>query len=197
MSINLQPLVNTELKKLLDEKYIIKLNSCSHKDFISPIVITVSRDKTDKLALDSKILNKSIHKINYQMAKLDNLIDTIQQNLNSNTSHKTAYFSIPDLKYAYSQLNLDREIARHCNFNIVSSESTGTDRFITGFYGLSDMPAAFKKVMTYTLVGLDETNFFLDDCITVSRGSKEDHLKLVYKCLKKLDQDKLTQMSFR
>ena len=170
MSINLQPLVNTELKKLPDEKHIIKLNNCSHKDFVSPIVITVKRDKTDKLALDSKILNKSIHKTNYQMPNIDNLIDTKQQNLNSNTSHKIAYFSILDLKYAYGQLNLDREIARHCNFNIFSSESTGTDRFNTGFYGLTDMPAAFKKVMTYTLVGLDKTHFFLDDFITVSRG---------------------------
>ena len=54
LSINLQPLVNIELKKLLDEKHIIKLNSCSDKNFISPIVITVKRDKTVKLALDSK-----------------------------------------------------------------------------------------------------------------------------------------------
>ena len=49
--INLQPLVYAELKKLLDEKHIIKLNSCSDKSFISPIVITVKRDKTVKLAL--------------------------------------------------------------------------------------------------------------------------------------------------
>ena len=34
--INLQPLVNTELKKLIDEKHIIKLNSCSHKKFHIP-----------------------------------------------------------------------------------------------------------------------------------------------------------------
>ena len=53
--INLQPLVNEELKKLLDEKHIIKLNSFSDKNFISPIVITVKKDKTVKIALDSKI----------------------------------------------------------------------------------------------------------------------------------------------
>ena len=75
--INLKPLVNAELKKLLDEKHIIKFNSCSDKNFISPIVITVKRDKTVKLALDSKILNKSIHKNKYQMPNIDNLIDTI------------------------------------------------------------------------------------------------------------------------
>ena len=31
--INLQPLVNAELKKILDEKHIIRLNSCSDKNF--------------------------------------------------------------------------------------------------------------------------------------------------------------------
>ena len=50
--INLQPLVNAELKKLLDEKHFEKLNSCSDKNFISPIVVTVKRDKTVKLALN-------------------------------------------------------------------------------------------------------------------------------------------------
>ena len=179
--INLQPLVNDEIKKLLAEKHIIKLNSCSDKNFISPIVITV------KLALDSKILNKYIHKNKYQMPNIDNLIDTIRQNLNTNASQETAYFSTLDLKYSYSQPNLDPETARHCIFNIVSGEGTCTYRFITGFYGLTDMPAAFQKVMDYTLVGLKNTHCFLDDIIIVSRGSKEDHLKLVYKCFKKMD----------
>ena len=53
------------------------------------------------------------------------------------------------------------------------------------------MPAAFQNVMDYTLVGLQNTYCFLDDIIVVSRGSKDDHLKLVYKCLKKLDEDNL------
>ena len=67
------------------------------------------------------------------MPNLDNLIDTIQQNLNTTESQETAYFSTLDLKYAYSQLNLNPETARHCNFNINSGVGTGTYRFITGF----------------------------------------------------------------
>ena len=106
------------------------------------------------------ILNKSIHKNKYQWPNIDNLIDTIQQNLNKNASHETAYFSTLDLNFLYSQLNLDPETARHCNFNIISGESTGTYRFITGFYGLIDMPAAFQKVKDYTLVGLNNTHCF-------------------------------------
>ena len=125
------------------------------------------------------------------MPNIDNLIDTIQQNLITTASQETSYFSTLHLKYAYSQLNLDPETARHCNFNIISCEGTGTYRFITAFYGLTDMPAAFQKVMDYSLVGLQNTHCFLNDIIVVSRGSKEEHLKLVYRCLKKLDEDNL------
>ena len=53
------------------------------------------------------------------------------------------------------------------------------------------MPAAFQKVMDYTLVELDNTHWFLNDIIIFRRGTKEDHFKLVYKCLKKLDEDNL------
>ena len=60
------------------------------------------------------------------MPNIDNLIDTIQQKLITNASQDTAYFKTLDLKYAYSQLNLDPETARHCNFNIVSGKDTGT-----------------------------------------------------------------------
>ena len=109
------------------------------------------------------------------MNNIDNLIDLIQQNLNTNASHETANFSIMDLKYAYSQLNLDPETGRHSNFKIISGEGNGTYRFITGFYGLTDMPAAFQKVMDYTLVGLNNTHCFSDNIIIVSRGSKEDY----------------------
>ena len=80
------------------------------------------------------------------MPNIDNLIDTIQQNFNTNASQETAYFSTLDLMYAYSQLNLDPETARHCNFIIISGEGTGKYRFITGFYGLIHKPVAFQKV---------------------------------------------------
>ena len=62
--INLKEKVNNELKKLLDEKHIVKLSSCHDKCFISPVVDTVKKDQTIKLALDSKVLNKAIHNKN-------------------------------------------------------------------------------------------------------------------------------------
>ena len=41
------------------------------------------------------------------MPNIDNLIDTIQQNLNINAPIETAYFSTLDLEYTYSQVELD------------------------------------------------------------------------------------------
>ena len=97
------------------------------------------------------------------------------------------YISTIDLKYAYSQLDLHPETAKHFNFNIVSGDMTGTFRFKTGFYGLTDMPAKFQKAIDYTLIGLKNTFCFSDDISIVSKGSEKDHFKLVLDCLKKLD----------
>ena len=61
--IHLQERVEGELNKLIDQKHIIKLDKCSDRQFISPIVITVKKDQTVKLALDSKkINNKEQHR---------------------------------------------------------------------------------------------------------------------------------------
>ena len=87
------------------------------------------------------------------MPNIETLMDSISQII---TDFKTEladriFFSTIDLKYAYSQLNLHPDTAKHCNFNIVSGDMTGTYQFKTGFYGLTDMPSEFQKAMDYTL----------------------------------------------
>ena len=166
---NLLDKVSDELKKLSEQRYIEKLQEFSDKNFISLIVITVKKDKSVKLALDSKVLNKASHIINkYQMPNIDSIIDSISQHINDSNQGDNVYLSTIDLKYAYSQLNLQPDTARHCNFNIICGDATGTYRFKTGFYGLTVMPAEFHKAMDYTLVGLSNSYCFLDDIIVVS-----------------------------
>ena len=67
----------------------------------------------------------------------------------------------------------------------------GTYRFLTGFYGLTDMPAEFQKAMDYTLIGLKNTYCFPDDILIVSKGSEEEHKQYVLNCLKRLDDENL------
>ena len=55
--------VSDELKKLSDQGQIEKLNECSDKNFSSPIVITLKKDKSVNLALDSKVFIKQFIKI--------------------------------------------------------------------------------------------------------------------------------------
>ena len=75
--INLKPRVMAELDRLQNEGHIEKLSSCSDEHILSPILITVKKDKSIKLALDSKELNKAIHKNKYQLTNIVMLIDTI------------------------------------------------------------------------------------------------------------------------
>ena len=125
------------------------------------------------------------------MPNFDSLIDSISQYLNDSNQDGNVYFSTIDLQYAYNQLNLHPDTARHCNFIIICVGSTGTYCFKSVFYGLTDMPAKIQKTMDYTLVGLTTRYCFLDYIIVVSKGSKEWYIKYVYNCLRQLDADNL------
>ena len=110
MPFHLQPKVKIELEKLINEGHIEKLTNCSDQFFISPIVNTVKKDQSIKIALESKVLNKAIHKNKYQMPNIDSLNQTISQTLPT-APQETAYFTTLDLQYEYSQLNLNSDTA--------------------------------------------------------------------------------------
>ena len=64
----------------MDQNHIIILDKSSDRQFFfSPIAITVKEDQTAKLALDSKKINKFIHKNKYQMPNIEMLLDNIAQ----------------------------------------------------------------------------------------------------------------------
>ena len=79
--ISLQEKVDKEIHRLINEGHIIKLQECSDKYFVSPIVITVKKDGSIKLALESRELNKQLHKNKYQMPNIDELIDGVSQTI--------------------------------------------------------------------------------------------------------------------
>ena len=109
---NLQHRVTVELDRLQKERhienYLVALTN-----FFSPMVITVKIDQAINLALDSKVLKKSIHKNKYQMPDIEMLIDSISQHLTNTQKGQQAYFFTLDLKYSYSQLQLHKSTAKH------------------------------------------------------------------------------------
>ena len=106
-SIHLQERVEKKLNKLMDQKHIVILNRCSDKHLTSPNVITVEKDQTFKLALDSKKVNDFIHKNKYQMSKIDLPLDNNAQIVKSNSKEQTL-FSTRDLRYAHWQIPSDK-----------------------------------------------------------------------------------------
>ena len=174
ISIHLRERVEGELNKLIDQKHIIKLDKCSDQQFISPIVITLKKDQTVKLALDSKKINKFIHKNKYQMPNIDLLLSNIAQVVKSYKTKQTL-FSKLDLRYAYSQIPLDQPTCELCNFSLIGSNATGTYQFQTGVYSLTDMPAEFQKTIDLNLTNCTNSYAYLDDILIVTKGSTELH----------------------
>ena len=91
------------------------------------------------------------------------------------------------MRYAYGQVPLEEETAKHCNFQIIGGKATGTYRFVTGFYGLTILPTEFQKAISQELGNLPNTYIFLDDILIVTKGSIEKHFEVVKQVLKKLD----------
>ena len=95
------------------------------------------------------------------------------------------WFSNLDLKNAYSQYNYVQTLAN--NASIVGGETTGTYRFLAGFYGLGDMPNEFQRVIDSLLKDIPFTNCYIDDILIASKGSLNEHKAILTKILNILD----------
>ena len=185
--ITLQEKVDKEIDKLLEQGHIQKLEERSDKYFVSPIVITVKKDGSVKLALELRELNKQVHKHIYQMPYIEKLMDIVGQTI-SERKQADVFFSTMDLIYAYGQLPLSETSSKHCNFSLVGGRYTGSYRFKTGFYVLATMPAKFQRLMDAILLEFLCEHAFIDDILAISIGSKNEHIALVENILAKLDE---------
>ena len=75
--LHLQAAVEKEIQKLIDSGHIEKLEEVPEDTFISPAVITVKKDKSVKIALDSRKLNESCIKRRPNMPNMEDLINRI------------------------------------------------------------------------------------------------------------------------
>ena len=124
------------------------------------------------------------------MPNLHELIDNVALQI-SEKSNGQVWFSNLYLKNAYSQLKLYEKTSKQCNFSIVGGETTGTYRFLTGFYGLGDQPYEFQRVLNSLLKNIPFTNCYIDDLSVASKGSLEEHKAIVFKILTILDKNKM------
>ena len=74
---------------------------------------------------------------------------------------------------------------------MIGGDSTGTYRFVTGFYGLTVMATEFQKVMDILLARFREVFVFIDDILIVTKVTTQEHLDKVRQILKVIDDAEL------
>ena len=176
----------SEIKLLMEQGHIEKLDKCTTDFFIAIIELTAKKDGSIKLALNAKPMNSQVWKNKYQMPNIHELLDSAAQIITRNVTGKVWFTSL-GLKYVFSQLPSSSLTNSHCNFKILCGEATGTYRFKTGFYGLTDMPIEFQKAMDCTLQGLEGVICYLDNILIVTKGDVQEHNELVEKVMQRLD----------
>ena len=148
--IHLQQSVEKEINKLMKQGHIEKANNIDENCFVSPAVITVKKDKSVKIALDSRKLNEITIKRKAQMPNMEELISRISRKIADGPADEI-WISKFDLNYAYGQLLLSREARNLCIFAVTGGNFTGYYRFLKGFYGLADIPTIFQEQLDQTL----------------------------------------------
>ena len=77
----LQEWIEKEPKILMNQNHINKLSKYSDRQFFSLIVVTVKKDQTVKLDLESRMIKKLIHNKKYQMPNIKLLLDSITEKI--------------------------------------------------------------------------------------------------------------------
>ena len=93
--IRMQKTVDSEIKRLLKEGHIERVDEIKDHVFSQPTVITVKKDRSVKIALDTRALNKAIVNDKYQMPNSENLMEIIAERLDN--SNGEAWYSSVDL----------------------------------------------------------------------------------------------------
>ena len=124
------------------------------------------------------------------MPNIDLLLDNIAQVVKSDR-FKQMPFSTLDLRYAYSQIALDKTTREQCSFSLIGGNATGTCQFQTGFCGLTGMLAEVQKAIDLTLTKCTNTYAYLDDIMMVTKLSVVLHQQKLQTVLTKLDEESL------
>ena len=112
--IHFQKSVRDELEKLIKSGHIEKADETTENCFISPAVITIKKDKSVKIALDSRKLNEACVKRKAAMPNMEELISKISAKITNGEGE--IWMSKIDLDYAYGQAKLAKKAAKHCVF---------------------------------------------------------------------------------
>ena len=142
--MQLQEAVVKEIDKPLADGHIHRVEQINDEVFIQPVLVSVKRDKSVRIALDVRSLNNAIQKKKYQMPNMENLLEQVAGIVNSKEDGIVRFTSL-DMLYAYGQTELHPETASHCYLQIIGERATYA--FKTGFFGMTIKPSESQKFM--------------------------------------------------
>ena len=173
-----------ELKRLIKHGYVEIATEITENCFVSPAVITVKKDKSIKIALDSRKLNEITLKRKAQMPNMEELISRISRKISEGEDGEVLATKL-DFDYAYGQIKLDDDTKNLCIFTVTGGNFTGYYRFLKGFYGLADIPTILQERIDTTLEHKHPA--WLDDIIIVTKGNLEKDNMEVRETMTKLE----------
>ena len=109
---------------MMRQGHIEKAINIDKNCFVSPAVITVKKDKSVKIALDSRKPNKITTKRKSQMPNMEELISRISKKIADGPADEI-WISKLDLDYAYCQLILSKDARNLCIFAVTGGDFTG------------------------------------------------------------------------
>jgi hypothetical protein len=157
----LLPVIEKEVKKLLDVKIIVPLR---YSDWVANLVPVRKKNGEIRLCVDFRNLNKSSLKDNYPLPKMDHVLEKV---VGANRMSMIDGFS------GYNQIAMNEQDREKTAF----TTPWGTFMYDKMSFGLMNAGATFQRAMDIAFVG-ERDKFvviYLDD-LTVFSKTDEEHL---------------------
>jgi hypothetical protein len=166
----LLPIIEKELKRLLEAKIIVPLR---YSEWVANLVPVRKKNKEIRLCVDFQNLNRCSLKDNYPLPKLDYILQKV-------VGKKR--ISMLDGYSGYNQISVMEEDKKKTTF----TTPWGTFMHKKMPFGLMNVGATFQRAMDISFVG-EKDRFvviYLND-ITVFSASDEEHLQLLKQSFEK------------
>ena len=160
MHPKLEPLIQSEVKKLLDARIIFKVR---HSEWVSNLVPVRNKSVEIRLCVDFKNLNRASDKDNYPVPLMEQILQIVSG---------SELFSLLDVFSDYNQVLVAEEDRLKTTFRT----RWGTFAYRRMPFGLINAGATFQRAMDIAFRGLIGRSavVYLDD-ITIFSKRREEH----------------------
>ncbi|GJW27718.1 putative reverse transcriptase domain-containing protein [Tanacetum coccineum] len=164
--------LSTQFQELVDKGFIRPSSS----PWGAPVLFVNKKDRSFRMCIDYRELNKLTVKNQYPLSRINDLFDQL---------HGSSVYSKIDLRSGYHQLRVREEYI----LKIAFRTRYGHYKFQVMPFGLTNAPAVFMDLMNRVCkLYLDKfVIVFVDDILIYSKSKEdhEEHLKIILEFLKK------------